>query len=73
MKITRLIGLCILPAAITACGGGSGGAGGSPPPPPPPAATHSVALTGVQVDRAADQAAVDIGGLPVEGATVTVD
>ena len=74
MKITRLTSSCIVLAAMAACGGGSGGGGSSPlPPPPPTTTTYSVALTGVQIERAADQADIDAGELPAEGATVTVE
>lgn len=78
MKITRLFVSSVLLAAMAACGGGSGGGSGDggvplPPPPPPASATYSVALTNVEIDRAADQDDIMVDGLPVDGATVTVD
>ncbi len=74
MKIIRLILSSALLAAMAACGGGSdGGGGGGTPPPPPTSATYSVALTDVEIDRTADQADLVVDGLPVDGATVTVD
>lgn len=76
MKITRLFVSSVLLAAMAACGGGSGGGsgdGGVPPPPPPASATYSVALTNAEIDRTADQNDIIVDGLPVDGATVTVD
>ena len=74
MKITRLIVSSLLLATMAACGGGSGGGnGGGPPPPPPASTTYSVALTNVEIDRTADQDDIKIDGLPVDGATITVD
>jgi len=76
MKRTRLIVSSVLLAAMAACGGGSGGGGGDggiPPPPPPASATYAVALANVEIDRTADQDDIIVGGLPVGGATVTVD
>lgn len=61
--------LALLAAATAAsCGGG----GGSEPPPPPVESTFTVSLSGVDVDRSADQLVLDTGGLPVEGATITI-
>ena len=73
MKITRTFFLITALATVSACGGG--GSGGAPDidPPPPPASTYTVTLTAVGIERSADQAAIGVGGLPVEGATVTVD
>ena len=76
MRYTMMLGCLSLFATVAACGGGGGGSGSpSPPPPspPPPAATFSVALTGVDIDRVADQADIPIDGLPVDGATLTMD
>lgn len=67
-----------LPLLLTlgACGGGgSGGSGGDAPPPtaPPPASTYSVTLTGIELERSADQQDLAVTGLPAEGATLTID
>lgn len=72
MKITRMIVPGALLAALAACGGGSGGGDGVPPP-PPVQTTYSASLTGVEIDRTADQSDIVIDGLPAEGATITVD
>lgn len=76
MKFTRLILASVLLAAAAACGGGGssgGGDGGGAPLPPPASKTYSITLTSVEIDRAADQNDIMVHGLPVDGATVTVD
>jgi hypothetical protein len=77
LKAGALIGLAV---TLGACGGGGGGGGGDiggndgpNPPPPPPTEAYTVTLTAVGIDRIADQQALDVDGLPVAGATVTVD
>ena len=72
MKISRMTVPGALLAALAACGGGSGGGDGVPPP-PPVQTTYSASLTGVEIDRTADQSDIVIDGLPAEGATITVD
>lgn len=72
MKISRMTVPGALLATLTACGGGSGGGDGVPPP-PPVQTTYSASLTGVEIDRTADQSDIVIDGLPAAGATITVD
>lgn len=70
MTKCRLFFLVISSVAISACGGGSGGSG--EPPPPPVTSTYTVTLTDVVVVRSADSLQLDSGGVPVDGATVTI-
>lgn len=72
MKISRMTVPGALLAALAACGGGSGGGDGVPPP-PPVQTTYSASLTGVEIDRTADQSDIVIDGLPAEGAMITID
>jgi hypothetical protein len=70
-RTRRAFALAAAVVALSACGGGGGG-GGSPPP-VPPRPTFRADLTAVTVtDRRFDET-VTLSGLPVSGATVTLD
>lgn len=64
-----------LPLLLTlgACGGGGSGGDAPPPTAPPPASTYSVTLTGIELERSADQQDLRVTGLPADGATLTID
>lgn len=67
-----LMTMCLpMALALTACGGGAGDAPPPPAPPPPPASTYSVTLTGIELQRSADQQDLPVTGLPADGATLT--
>jgi len=53
-------------------GGGGGGGGGEPPPPPPSASTFTLELTSVTIEDTRSGAAVDPTGLPIRGATASL-
>lgn len=59
----------VLAAILSGCGGGSGS---EPAPPATTTKTFSVSMTAIDVDRSADQLALDVDGLPVQGATVRI-
>ena len=70
---STLLGVC-LGGGLTACGGGGGGAGPQPPPPPTnTSTTHVVTVTGIELRDARFGDAISVTGLPLTGATVTVD
>lgn len=71
MTKRRLLFLTFFFMAVSACGGGSGGPG-SPPEPPPVTSTFTVTLTDAVVVRTADSLQLDAGGVPVDGATVSI-
>ena len=73
MKEARLIGTLVLFATLVACDDDSSGRSGAGQQPPPEPITYSVNLTAAEFDRAADQTDLVVDGLPVQGATVTVD
>jgi ABC-type glycerol-3-phosphate transport system substrate-binding protein len=56
-------------ALLSACGGGSDSA---PAPPATTTSTYSASLTAIEVARSADHLALDVDGLPVQGATVSI-
>lgn len=73
MKETRSVGMFVLIAALTACDDDSNIAGDVGQQPLPEPITFSVALTGAEISRSADQENLVIDTLPIQGATVTVD
>lgn len=67
--------LALAAAGTSGCGGGGGGtagAGGGNGG-PPNAKTYTLELTGLELTDTRTGAAVDAGGLPIKGATVTRD
>ena len=72
MSHPRLPGCFIVIATLLACSDDDGGRVDNRPPPAAPD-TYSVTLTNVEIDRVADQQDMVIDGLPVDGATVTID
>ena len=73
MKHIRLVGTFVLVATMIACDDDSGVAGRDVQQPLPEPVTFSLALTEAEFDRAADQGDLVVDGLPVQGATLTVD
>jgi len=67
--MTRIIAtlLAILLTA-SACGGDNK----SGPAPPPAPQSYAVTLVSIDVDRSADQLALEVAGPPADGPTVTV-
>lgn len=72
MKKISLVGTVVLVGTLVACDDDSSVAGSRQQPLPEPV-TFSLALTEAEFDRAADQSDLVIDGLPVQGATLTVD
>ena len=58
-------------AALSGCGGGGGSSSQPTPPPPPP--TYGVQLTGITLEDTRFDDTVDVTGLPISGATITVN
>jgi hypothetical protein len=63
--------LCAALAALplAACHSSHHSDGGTPPTQP---VTYGAALTGIDVERTADQQALPVAGIPAQGATLTV-
>jgi len=73
MKVIRLVGIFVLLATMIACDDDSNVAGRNVQQPSPEPVTFSLALTEAEFDRTADQNDLVVDGLPVQGATLTVD
>lgn len=75
--IKKVSALSCCAMLLAACGGGGGGGGGGPAPPPPPppnpVTTHTVTLTSIELEDTRFGDTIAVSGLPVDGATVTVD
>jgi hypothetical protein len=67
-RIGKTLCAMLVMALLAACHSGhSGGVGPSPQP-----ATYTATLTDVQIERTADRQPLPVGGLPAQGATLTV-
>ena len=69
-KSKFLILAALAATTVSACSGGGGSA--APEPPPQTVSTFTVTLSDIDVDRSADQLDLGTGGLPVQGATITI-
>ncbi len=64
----------LLPLLLTACGdSGHSGPEEIPTPSPPQSVTYTATLTGLSLTKAASDESLPVTGLPVEGATITVE
>ncbi len=64
-----LILAALTATTLAACGGGGSD---EPAPPQQTTSTFIATLSAIDVNRSADQLVMDTGGLPAQGATITI-